>query len=204
MIPDFLYLSNFRTTLCDSVYAPLKKIGTSAHAPKRLMVSFPGMGTVDPGPHGQLRYRSFENHGGDSRVWLSSTPILRDSALGCGQKASTNLSRRLLAQRIFRVPPCYKGNSGAYRKLSCKLLVESENLSCESDPVGYETDEDEDNNNNESSKGLSNADECSALETSMEWYEQQSECFSTQLLLLKRITPCSENTKVYNGTEKNK
>ncbi|GFX46133.1 uncharacterized protein TNCV_2094491 [Trichonephila clavipes] len=56
----------------------------------------------------------------------------------------------------------------------------------ESDPVDDETDEDEDSNN-ESSKGPSNADAFSALETAMEWYEQQSECCSTQLLLLKRI-----------------
>ncbi|GFV32129.1 uncharacterized protein TNCV_1674181 [Trichonephila clavipes] len=43
----------------------------------------------------------------------------------------------------------------------------------ESEPVDDETDEDEDNNN-ESSKGPSNADALSALETAMEWYEQQS------------------------------
>ncbi|GFU05487.1 hypothetical protein TNCV_3291281 [Trichonephila clavipes] len=53
----------------------------------------------------------------------------------------------------------------------------------ESSPVD---DEDEDNNNNESSKGTSNADACSALETAMEWYEKQPECCPTQLLLLKR------------------
>ncbi|GFV50239.1 hypothetical protein TNCV_621511 [Trichonephila clavipes] len=45
----------------------------------------------------------------------------------------------------------------------------------ESDPVDDETDEDEDNNNDESSKDPSNADAFSALETAMEWYEQQSE-----------------------------
>ncbi|GFS85805.1 uncharacterized protein TNCV_2973481 [Trichonephila clavipes] len=56
----------------------------------------------------------------------------------------------------------------------------------ESDPVDNETNEDEDNNNNESSKGPSKADEFSALETAMEWYEH-SECCPTQLLLLKRI-----------------
>ncbi|PRD20587.1 UNVERIFIED_CONTAM: hypothetical protein NCL1_54144 [Trichonephila clavipes] len=56
----------------------------------------------------------------------------------------------------------------------------------ESDPVDDETDEGEDNNN-ESSKGPSNAGTFPALETVMEWYEQQSECYSTQLLLLKRI-----------------
>ncbi|GFV70980.1 uncharacterized protein TNCV_2355241 [Trichonephila clavipes] len=55
----------------------------------------------------------------------------------------------------------------------------------ESDPVDDETDEDE--NNNGSSKGLSNADAFSELETAMEWYEQQSEPCPTHLLLLKRI-----------------
>ncbi|GFU60200.1 uncharacterized protein TNCV_4249041 [Trichonephila clavipes] len=48
-------------------------------------------------------------------------------------------------------------------------------------------DEDEDNNSNESSKGPSIDDAFSALETAVEWYEQQSECCPTQLLLLKRI-----------------
>ncbi|GFV47260.1 uncharacterized protein TNCV_4829161 [Trichonephila clavipes] len=57
----------------------------------------------------------------------------------------------------------------------------------ESDPVDDETDEDEDNNNNESSKGPSNADTFSALETAMEWYDQPSEYCPTQLLLLERI-----------------
>ncbi|GFU75603.1 uncharacterized protein TNCV_2863181 [Trichonephila clavipes] len=56
----------------------------------------------------------------------------------------------------------------------------------EYDPVDDETDEDEDNNN-ESSKGPSNAGTFSAIETAMEWYEQQSECSPTQLLLFKRI-----------------
>ncbi|GFV54329.1 uncharacterized protein TNCV_4366041 [Trichonephila clavipes] len=53
----------------------------------------------------------------------------------------------------------------------------------ESDPVDDETDEDKDSNNNESSKGASDADAFSALETAMEWHE----CCPTQLLLLKRI-----------------
>ncbi|GFW74497.1 uncharacterized protein TNCV_2413961 [Trichonephila clavipes] len=57
----------------------------------------------------------------------------------------------------------------------------------ESDHVEEKTDAGEDNNNHESSKSLSNADAFSALETAMEWYEQQSECCPTQLLLLKRI-----------------
>ncbi|GFX69060.1 uncharacterized protein TNCV_4945601 [Trichonephila clavipes] len=59
-------------------------------------------------------------------------------------------------------------------------------VQAESNPVDDEMDEDEDNNN-ESSKGPSNADAFSALETAKEWYEQQSECCPTQLLLLKRI-----------------
>ncbi|GFU60613.1 uncharacterized protein TNCV_1730211 [Trichonephila clavipes] len=58
-------------------------------------------------------------------------------------------------------------------------------VQAESNPVDDETDEDEDNNF-ESSKGPSNAVSFSALETAMEWYEQQSECCPTQLLLLKR------------------
>ncbi|GFU11123.1 uncharacterized protein TNCV_2936551 [Trichonephila clavipes] len=59
-------------------------------------------------------------------------------------------------------------------------------VQAEYDLVDDETDEDEDNNN-VSSKGPSNAGTFSTLETAMEWYEQQSECCSTQLLLLKRI-----------------
>ncbi|GFV45353.1 uncharacterized protein TNCV_4490891 [Trichonephila clavipes] len=57
----------------------------------------------------------------------------------------------------------------------------------ESDPVDDETDEDEDNNNNENSNA-SIADAFSALETAMEWYEQQSVCCTFQLLRLKRVT----------------
>ncbi|GFV07229.1 uncharacterized protein TNCV_1312271 [Trichonephila clavipes] len=58
----------------------------------------------------------------------------------------------------------------------------------ESGSVDDETDEDEDSNNNkESSKSLSNADAFSALETAMEWYEEQSKGCPTQLLLLKRV-----------------
>ncbi|GFW20163.1 HTH CENPB-type domain-containing protein [Trichonephila clavipes] len=56
-------------------------------------------------------------------------------------------------------------------------------VQAESDPVNDETDEDEDNNN-KSSKSPSNA---GVLETATEWYEQQSECCPTQLLLLKKI-----------------
>ncbi|GFX66358.1 uncharacterized protein TNCV_343321 [Trichonephila clavipes] len=50
-----------------------------------------------------------------------------------------------------------------------------------------ETDEDEDSSNNESRNRPSNSDAFSVSETSMEWYELQSECCPTQLLLLKRI-----------------
>ncbi|GFX39548.1 uncharacterized protein TNCV_2102941 [Trichonephila clavipes] len=57
----------------------------------------------------------------------------------------------------------------------------------EYDPIDDETDEQEDNHSNESSKDPSNADTFSALETTIQWYEQQSECYPTQLLLLKRI-----------------
>ncbi|GFX78036.1 uncharacterized protein TNCV_971901 [Trichonephila clavipes] len=70
-----------------------------------------------------------------------------------------------------------------------KMLNDDEivtSVQAESDPVDDETDEDEDNNN-ESSKGPSNSGTFSALETAIEWYEQQSECCPTQLLLLKRI-----------------
>ncbi|GFV31247.1 hypothetical protein TNCV_1265181 [Trichonephila clavipes] len=55
----------------------------------------------------------------------------------------------------------------------------------ESDPGDDETDKDGDNNEN--SKGSSNADTFSELETAIEWYEQQSGCCPTQLLLLQRI-----------------
>ncbi|GFU81011.1 uncharacterized protein TNCV_1277561 [Trichonephila clavipes] len=56
----------------------------------------------------------------------------------------------------------------------------------ESDPVDDETNEDVDNNNNKSSKGPSMLTRFLCY-TAMEWYEQQSECCSTQLQLLKRI-----------------
>ncbi|GFV37843.1 uncharacterized protein TNCV_2662561 [Trichonephila clavipes] len=56
----------------------------------------------------------------------------------------------------------------------------------ESGPVDDETDEDEDINN-ESSKGPSDAEVFSVLETAMKWYEQQSECCPTQLLPLLAV-----------------
>ncbi|GFU50779.1 uncharacterized protein TNCV_2494851 [Trichonephila clavipes] len=68
----------------------------------------------------------------------------------------------------------------------------------ESDPVDDETDEDEDNNNDESNKGASNANAFSALETTMEWYEQQSECCPTQQLLLTRIRDLAEKINQIN------
>ncbi|GFT07584.1 uncharacterized protein TNCV_4045461 [Trichonephila clavipes] len=77
-----------------------------------------------------------------------------------------------------------------------QMLNEDEivtSLQEEFDPVNDETDEDEDNNNNESNKGPSNADAFSALETAMEWYEQQSAvilkyCCSRESETLQRKT----------------
>ncbi|GFY01425.1 uncharacterized protein TNCV_850331 [Trichonephila clavipes] len=75
----------------------------------------------------------------------------------------------------------------------------------ESDPVDDKTNEDEDiNNNNESNKGSSNADAFSALETAMEWYEQQNAvllnyCSSRELETLQR-----KNEGVQYGAAKNK
>ncbi|GFV18216.1 uncharacterized protein TNCV_170191 [Trichonephila clavipes] len=66
----------------------------------------------------------------------------------------------------------------------------------ESDPVDDEMDEDEDINT-ESSKGPSNADAFSALETAMEWYGQQSECYPTQQLLLKRIRDLAAKKRMF-------
>ncbi|GFU22017.1 uncharacterized protein TNCV_405771 [Trichonephila clavipes] len=68
-------------------------------------------------------------------------------------------------------------------------------VQAESDPADDETDEDEDNNNKKSSKGPSNAGAFCALETSMEWYEQQSECCPTQLLLLKRVRDLADKKR---------
>ncbi|GFU84872.1 hypothetical protein TNCV_2128131 [Trichonephila clavipes] len=65
----------------------------------------------------------------------------------------------------------------------------------ESDPVKDETDKDE-GNNNESSKGPSNADPFSALETAMEWFPTTA--------AQKNQRPCSQKTKLHNGTAKTK
>ncbi|GFX48022.1 hypothetical protein TNCV_4113571 [Trichonephila clavipes] len=44
----------------------------------------------------------------------------------------------------------------------------------------------------------------SALDTAMEWYEQQSECCPTQLTAAQENQrPFSEKTEVYNDTAKN-
>ncbi|GFV78951.1 hypothetical protein TNCV_4347101 [Trichonephila clavipes] len=74
-----------------------------------------------------------------------------------------------------------------YRQYFAKLVLKCR-YNEESNPVCDQTDEDEyNNNNNESSNCPSNADTFTALETAMEWYELQSECCPTQLLLLKKI-----------------
>ncbi|GFV01084.1 uncharacterized protein TNCV_1010051 [Trichonephila clavipes] len=80
---------------------------------------------------------------------------------------------------MFKIP----GKSSLYRNIRNIEIVTSAQE--EYEPVDDETEEDEDSNN-ESSKGLSNADAFSAFETAMKWYEQQSKCCPTQLLLLKR------------------
>ncbi|GFT19510.1 hypothetical protein TNCV_2534041 [Trichonephila clavipes] len=68
----------------------------------------------------------------------------------------------------------YNAEDCGFQTLNDDEIVSS--VQEESDPVDDETDEDEDYNNNESSKGPSNANAFSALETAMEWYEQPSEC----------------------------
>ncbi|GFS55419.1 hypothetical protein TNCV_1627041 [Trichonephila clavipes] len=57
---------------------------------------------------------SFEHHAGDKAIWFGSTPILRNNALGGGQRPhfsspSTNLTRGFVARWLFREPPCHKG-----------------------------------------------------------------------------------------------
>ncbi|PRD31936.1 UNVERIFIED_CONTAM: hypothetical protein NCL1_21983 [Trichonephila clavipes] len=66
----------------------------------------------------------------------------------------------------------------------------------ESDSVDDEADEDEENNNkNESSKGSSNIDVFSALETAMEWYEQQSVLFYSTIDAQENQRPYSEKNE---------
>ncbi|GFS63124.1 hypothetical protein TNCV_3743591 [Trichonephila clavipes] len=76
-------------------------------------------------------------------------------------------------------------------------------VKAESDPFYDETDGDEDNNN-ESSKGPSNAGTFSALETAMEYFEQQSGLSNSITTAQENQRSCSERTKVYNRTAKNK
>ncbi|GFT51805.1 putative DD41D transposase [Trichonephila clavipes] len=52
---------------------------------------------------------------------------------------------------------------------------------------------DEDNSNNECSKGPSNANAFSVLETAMDWYKQQSECCPSAAQ--ENLIPCSEKMK---------
>ncbi|GFW71989.1 hypothetical protein TNCV_4788771 [Trichonephila clavipes] len=74
----------------------------------------------------------------------------------------------------------------------------------ESVPVDTEMDEDKDNNNSESSKGSSNADAFSALDS--------HGVVRTTIRVLSYSTTaaqenwrhCSEKTRAYNGTVKNK
>ncbi|GFT90383.1 uncharacterized protein TNCV_3011941 [Trichonephila clavipes] len=62
-----------------------------------------------------------------------------------------------------------------------QMLNDDEIVTYVQEESGSTDDEDKDNNSNESSKAPSNADAFSALETAMEWYEQQPECCPTQL-----------------------
>ncbi|GFX54782.1 uncharacterized protein TNCV_2556681 [Trichonephila clavipes] len=52
--------------------------------------------------------RSFEHHTGDSKIWLDSAQF-RGITLWGGQRPPTNLTRGLVARRLFRVPSCRKG-----------------------------------------------------------------------------------------------
>ncbi|GFT06503.1 hypothetical protein TNCV_3356291 [Trichonephila clavipes] len=58
--------------------------------------------------------RSFEHHTGDSTNQLVSTPILREDTWGWSGAShlptpSTNHTRGLVARRLFKVSPCFKG-----------------------------------------------------------------------------------------------
>ncbi|GFY08799.1 hypothetical protein TNCV_4659921 [Trichonephila clavipes] len=58
--------------------------------------------------------RSFEHHTGDRTIWLSSTPMLKESPWGFPgishlSSPSTNLTRGLAARQLFKVPLCRKG-----------------------------------------------------------------------------------------------
>ncbi|GFV31284.1 hypothetical protein TNCV_1640361 [Trichonephila clavipes] len=83
------------------------------------------------------------------------------------------------------------------------ISVESEILSCESDPADNETNEDEDNNSNESSKGASNADAFCVRDSYGVVRTNRVLSYST-IAAQENQRSCSEKTKVYNGTAKNK
>ncbi|GFU74112.1 hypothetical protein TNCV_1642361 [Trichonephila clavipes] len=51
---------------------------------------------------------SFEFHAGDSTILLGSTPISREGSLGV-VRGLPPLTRGLVPQRLFRVPPCREG-----------------------------------------------------------------------------------------------
>ncbi|GFW08833.1 transposable element Tc3 transposase [Trichonephila clavipes] len=58
--------------------------------------------------------RNSEHHAGDSKIRLSSTPILKENTLGVVKVShlfspSTNFTRGLAARRLFEVLPCRKG-----------------------------------------------------------------------------------------------
>ncbi|GFS84954.1 hypothetical protein TNCV_1305671 [Trichonephila clavipes] len=58
---------------------------------------------------------SFEHHESDSTICLGITLILTENNLGVIKASylsfpSIKLTRGLVAQRLFRVPPCRKGN----------------------------------------------------------------------------------------------
>ncbi|GFU87982.1 hypothetical protein TNCV_1335511 [Trichonephila clavipes] len=63
----------------------------------------------------------------------------------------------------------------------------------ESDPVDDETDEDEDDN--ESSKGPTNADAFSELETTVEWYASNYQKSYSTTAAQENQRPCREKTK---------
>ncbi|GFW28121.1 uncharacterized protein TNCV_2817991 [Trichonephila clavipes] len=76
---------------------------------------------------------------------------------------------------------------GVDRRLSERLLPGASNIRTQFFLV----------NSIERSKGPPNSDAFSALETAVEWYEQQSECFPIQLLLLKRIRDLAAKKRRY-------
>ena len=70
-----------------------------------------------------------------------------------------------------------------------------------SNPEISETDEDGDDGG--SNKGPTHAEGFAALETAMLWYECQSECCSTKLLLLKGLRDVAAKKKIYISTKRN-